>query len=259
MVTTLTPVTVNITFQEMSSGLGQSSTAIFQETYAGVRAALISHASSAADASANASLPVQINSPADGQANMWLSSANARALGFSASTSPDSTISLNTSIMNYTRPPGNPSFYDLKAVAEHEIDEALGLGSGLNLPTNFPRESRPEDLFRYSAPGVRSYDTAASSSYFSIDGGNTLQLSFNQQNDGSDFGDWASSATPHVQDAFGTPGATPNLNVELTALDVIGYNLSSVPEPGTLFLTTAGLAAAGIAARRRRAQLAGPV
>jgi hypothetical protein len=256
MVTTLTPTTVNITFQEMSGGLGSSLTSLSQQTYVAYRAALLSHASSANDTTANASLPVQTNSPADNKPNMWLSTANARALGFSAATSTDSTIGLNTSIMNYTRPPGDPiNKYDLKAVTEHEIDEALGLGSGLNFSTTTPplRQSRPEDLFRYSAPGVRSYDTAAAASYFSIDGGTTIQLAFNQANDGSDFGDWASSATPHVQDAVGTPGATPNLNVELTALDVIGYNLSPVPEPGTLALVGAGLAAAGFVRRRRNA------
>ena len=48
------------------------------------------------------------------------------------------------------------------SLASHEIDEVLGLGSGLNLPPGFPRQPRPQDLFRYSAPGTRSYTTSTS-------------------------------------------------------------------------------------------------
>ena len=69
---------------------------------------------------------------------------------------------------------------------------------------------------------------------------------------GADYGDWASSATPHVQDAFGTPGATADLNVELTALDVIGYSLIAVPEPTTFVLIGVTALAIGRQVRRRR-------
>jgi hypothetical protein len=250
-------ITVNITFGE-GGGLGSSSSAILSIPYTTYRAALVSHATTPNDAIANLSLPVQTNSPADGQSQIYLTTANARALGLIGAGGNDGNVTLNTSIMNFTRPPGNPGKYDLKAVAEHEIDEVLGFGSGLNIPIATPRQSRPQDLFRYSASGVRSYDTAAASSYFSIDGGNTVLLAFNQSGGGADYGDWASSATPHVQDAFGTPGATPNLNTELTNLDVIGYSfVNPVPEPGTLgLLTAAGVAVGGVIRRRRTAAAA---
>jgi len=47
------------------------------------------------------------------------------------------------------------------------------------------------------------------------------------QTKGGDFNDWYSPGTqaPQVQDAVGTPGATPNLGTELTVLDVMGYTL----------------------------------
>lgn len=241
------PITVNINFQE-GGGLGSSSTAITQISYSSVRSALLTHATSTDDLTANATLPIQSTSPVDGNTNLWVTTANARALGFSASASPDSTITLNTSIMNLSRTgPQNPANYDLQSVAQHEIDEALGMGSGLNLPTNFPRLSRPQDLFRYSAPGTRSFTTATGTSYFSIDAGATNLISFHQTADGADFGDWLGGATPHVQDAFGTPGAQPDLNVEVRDLDVIGYTLA--PEPSTMLLA-AGLAVIGL--RRRR-------
>ncbi len=238
-------ITVNIKFQE-GGGLGSSSTWIYQRSYANYRADLVNDASTPDDNTALASLPVQANSPVDGNANLWLSHANLLAIGVNPGATPDGfdgTITLNTSIMNLDRITINPSKYDLMAVASHEIDEVLGLGSGLDLlSSGLDHLSRPEDLFRYSANGVRSYTTSSTAtSYFSIDGGATNLVGFNQSGGGSDYGDWVSSSTPRVQDAYGTPGATPNLGVELVALDVIGYNRAMpAPEPSTL--ASAGLA-----------------
>ena len=86
---------------------------------------------------------------------------------------------------------------------------------------------------------------------------------FNQSSSG-DYSDWATGATNHVQDAFGTPGAQLNLGpIELTALDVIGWNLTAsglaletgvVPEPGSLALLGFGLIA--VAGYRKRSQKA---
>jgi hypothetical protein len=200
-------------------------------------------------------IPTGAVNPVDGSSLIDVTSANLRALGFSVNTGgqPDSIITLNTSLMNLDRTSINPTKYDLMAVASHEIDEALGTGSGLN-----GGNVRPEDLFRYSSPGVRSYTTSsAATSYFSIDGGQTNLVNFNQVGNGSDFGDWATSATHRVQDAFGTPGATPNLGVELTALSAIGYDLNAVPEPASMALMGVGaLTMSVIGLRRRKRQVA---
>ena len=71
--------------------------------------------------------------------------------------------------------------------------------------------------------------------YFSIDR-NTVLAQFDNQNDGGDSGDWQSNplpsgVSPKVQDAFATPGASPALSVELTALDVIGFDRVSSQVP----------------------------
>jgi hypothetical protein len=240
-----TPITVNITYAEMTSGLGQSSTFFGSITYSQYLAALQSHSSGdATDVSALASLPAGPNNPVNGTTGVDVTTANLRALGFNASVTTDSTISVNTSLTNYTGTPFDPSKYDLLAVVEHETDEALGLGSNLDNGST-TGHIRPEDLFRYSAPGTRSYSVSTSATaYFSVNGGTTDLIGFNQTGPpgGADYGDWASSGTPHVQDAFGTPGATPVFGVEGTALDAIGYNfvVSSTPEPSTFLLLTLG-------------------
>lgn len=241
-----TPITVNITYAEMSTGLGQSSTFFETVTYNQYLAALQSHSSgNAVDTSALANLPAGPNNPVNGSTSVDATTANLRALGFNASVPSDSTISLNTSITNYTGKAFDPSEYDLLSVVEHETDEALGLGSNLDTGST-TGAIRPEDLFRYSAPGVRSYTISNSaSSYFSVDGGVTDLIGFNQVGPpgSSDYGDWAGSGTPHVQDAFGTPGATPVFGSdEQTALDAIGYNFSgsATPEPSSFWLLGLG-------------------
>jgi hypothetical protein len=108
---------------------------------------------------------------------------------------------------------------------------------------------------RYSATGVRSYSNSAPSSYFSSGNGQTLKPSYSQSGGGADYADWDSAGTPHVQDAFGTPGAMPNLNMELTALDVIGYTPTGVPEPSPLALAAVG--ALALARRLTAASKAG--
>src|SRR3954468_11931175 len=115
------PINVNIKFQE-GGGLGSSSTAIGQFSYSSYLTRLGLDATTAEDATALASLPNTANNPVDGNPNIWITSANARAVGFvfNPGSGFDGTITLNTSIMNLTRPPGNLANYDMLAVTMHE-------------------------------------------------------------------------------------------------------------------------------------------
>ena len=235
-------VTVSILFKEMNSGLGQSQTYIGSVPYSTYYSALVADSKTTNDVAALPHIPGGALDPANGGANITCALPLFRALGFSAgppSGQPDSTVSLNMSLINPTRTAINPSKYDLQAVVSHEMDEVLGTSSGVG-----QANISPVDLFRYTAAGSRTFTTVGDDAYFSLDGGVTDLVRYNQDSRG-DYGDfWSVSAhsPTRVQDAFGTPGATPDLGAEITILDVIGWDLVrpvSIPAPNFLSVAQA--------------------
>ncbi len=229
------PITVTIQFREITTaGLqGQSSWWYYNISWSQCLAALQSDATTTNDTIALANLPVSANNPVTGTSIIRVKTANLRALGITGLNSGlpggvDGIIGLHTSQMNLSRASIDPGKYDLLSVAEHEIDEILGLASSLDSSAGDPL---PEDLFRYTSAGSRTFTASGDNAYFSIDGTNLLAR-FNQSPSG-DRGDWwtAGAHAPQVQDAFITPGATPNPKVELIALDAIGYDLLPAPQP----------------------------
>src|SRR5262249_4861929 len=134
-----------------------------------------------------------------------------------------------------------------------EINEVISGGSGMDLLNQGDpvtgRVIAPADLFRYSAAGVRSFDTNLSTnSYFSLDGGTTNLVNFNQDAN-RDFGDWKSTpGVPRPQDAFATGNTFESLGVELRRLDVVGFTrvapvaLSITPPASQSFTPNVGQA-----------------
>ena len=268
------PITVKIYFQEMSSGLGQSTTSIYNIGYGTFRSDLATQFASSGNSNqgtALANLPSGPNNPVTGSTGLNVSSADGRALGLNTpgitNGSYDGVIGLNTSI-TFPAQPDNGSKYSLLAVTEHEIDEVLGTGSDVG-GTGFFANPAAEDLYRFAGNSTtRNYTTSGDNAYFSINGGNTDLVQFNQSGGGADYGDWHTSGTPLVQDAVGTPGATPTIlndgGAEQTALNVLGNDFQggqgAVPEPASMTLMGAGaLLLSGYAWRRRKQNAAASV
>ena len=208
------PITVNIAFAGSTNpnDLAFSVAPRDSVPYPQFLTALKASQTSADDATAVGSLPNTTTEPVQNGDNVGISTANEKALGGIAARAPgiDGTVTINFSQMNINRTTIDPNNYDLASTAEHEIDEVLGLGS--NMPD--AGDTWIQDLFRYTPTGQRSYSTNANvQAFFSLDGHTDL-IQFNQDST-ADYGDWASGAVPHVQDAFGTPGqagiADPNI------------------------------------------------
>jgi hypothetical protein len=247
-------ITVAILFQSVGSGLGQSTTGIFDIGYSNFRSAFAAVATQPNQLTALASLPNTANNPFNNTSSLLVTSAEGRNLGFDTpggvNGTFDSVIGLNTSA-TFPPAPNNGSNFGLQAVANHEIDESLGIGGTGSFVggTGFFANPGDLDLYRYQQnSSTRSFTTVGDNAFFSINGGTTDLIQFNQAGGGSDFGDWHTSGTPRVQDAFGTPGANPALGAdEITAFNVIGYQeLAAVPAPQIGFGFPAFLVVGGL-------------
>lgn len=209
-------------------GTGGSSGAAFTTayTYSEIRDALIARTSIAA-----AGLPV--DDPVSEDHVYALTVANALALGLpnrdvdTKLTENDATLAGIITLEGndaYRFDPADPNpatavGVDFVGTAEHEISEILGRTQG-----NFPSELLPNDLYRFTAPGVRGLTPNEPGVYFSIDLGATKLKGFNQQGGDGDLQDWDSE---DLTDAFNaiSDGSTGTFMsaVDFTAMEAIGY------------------------------------
>jgi len=239
------PITIQIRFRYSTTTpdgmtlpmgtLAQTDFVVYQIPWGSYISALRADATSSNDTQANASLPSTALSP-----NVQPASAAGRAVGLNTRPAMfadgsvgqggpyDAIVTLNSAApYQFSRPPAAGNF-DAQRSTEHEVDEAIGLGSRLG---GNGSDVRPQDLFSWSSPGHRSISRSGTR-YFSINGGVTNIVNFNQDSHG-DFGDWLSGGCPqthpYVQNAFGCTGQDSDISAtspEGINLDVIGYDLT---------------------------------
>jgi len=241
------PITIQIRFRyattapdgsRLSQGLvSESDTGLYIMPWNTFISDLRADAGTDNDNVASASLPGSALST-----NIRSGSANGRAVGLNAPPvmfadgtvgqgGPyDGIVTLNSSKPFQFSRPVNGNNFDAQRTTEHEVDEVIGLGSRIGDNSN---ALRPQDLFNWSSAGHRNI-TSSGTRYFSINGGVTNIVGFNQDSDG-DFGDWLSEpcpqAHPYPQNAFSCPGQSSDIagtSPEGINLDVIGYDLVPV-------------------------------
>jgi hypothetical protein len=239
------PITIQIRFRFSTTTpdgmhlpmgtLARTDLVLYRISWSNYISALRADAKSSNDTQANANLPGTALS-----ANIRPSSAGGRAVGLDTPPAMfadgsvgqggpyDAIVTLNSAApFQFSRPP-SPGNFDAQRSIEHEVDEAIGLGSRLGGNGN---DLRPQDLFTWSSPGNRNISTSGTR-YFSIDGGVNNIVNFSQDPDG-DLGDWFSEQCPqthpYVQNAFGCAGQYSDISAtspEGINLDVIGYDLT---------------------------------
>jgi hypothetical protein len=122
------------------------------------------------------------------------------------------------------------------------------------------------DLYRYASPGVPSFNTTAASAYFSINGGNTTIVQFNNIPGNGDMGDFAPACGPstnntdgneyiqNAQNCTGQQEAYTTSSPEFVMEESIGWDATTsgtTPEPAPVILV--GTALVALLFLRRRA------
>lgn len=216
-------------------------------TYAQITNALRAARNSLADSNSVASLPagdpVATNKWWVPRIQVKLLPSLASIAGISANdTINDGSVSFASDVP-FTFSPTNrlvPGKVDFIGVAEHEISEMMGRTFGLNQYNG--GVYLPYDLFRFTNVNARCFDINASGVYFSVNNGTNVVKWFypDYEFTGDDPQDWESSTIPDSYDSVVTDSETLPLSpADLTAMDILGYNLPSFPSPklSTLRLT----------------------
>jgi hypothetical protein len=236
------PITIEIRFRYATTGpdgsplpqgtVSRSDFVIYGIPWSVFINALRADATTDNDNVANASLPGSALST-----TVKPSGANGRAVGLDTPPSMfadghvgnggpyDGIVTLNSADpFQFNRPTGASNF-DAQRSTEHEMDEVMGIVSDADVS-----KLHPQDLFSWSSAGNRNI-ASSGTRYFSINGGVTNIVNFNQDSHG-DLGDWLSGACPqahpYVQNAFacmGQPSDLATTSPEGINLDVIGYDL----------------------------------
>jgi hypothetical protein len=224
----------------------------------------------------NSATPYLDNNGSDNNSNLLLTTANAKALGLGFTPTTigglciggpcDGYIVFSTAFSwDFDRSNGiTAGQIDFTGVAIHEIGHALGFISGVDVIDQNPgfnedayAVATPLDLFRWSsasaAQGVMDFTASTGAKYFVLGGSSVLFATGTSFGDGRQASHWKDNLNLGLMDPTAPVGQLMTVSAnDQNALDVIGWNLTAVPEAGKPALFALGLAVLGIACWRRQ-------
>ena len=190
-------------------------------SYAQLKAALLAHSNSAADASAYANLP---SADISNGAGFLVAAAEAKAWGLVPATGTeldgvvgfDSSTAWNFSTSNLAV----AGEYSFVSVALQELTHALGRSIGLTADAPLT----VLNLFKYASPGDIQTEVGGAA-YFSINGGATNLANFATT---SDYSDWSNTVPNDAFDAFFASGTAYTISAtDITLLNVLGFSVNN--------------------------------
>jgi len=282
------PITVTIAADLAPLGagiIGQASSVILQTGYDTIRNSMVTDSAAEADDGVVAALPTAAQFSAflptgfglDG--NLSATKANLKALGFGGLDgsfgATDATITFSSNFaFDFDASDGvGAGLIDFETVAAHEIGHALGFVSVVDtidalFPTLIPIDVAPRtlDLFRFGAglnpSNLADFTTTARNL---VPGDAAIlddlisELDFSTgafNGDGRQASHWKDNELTGTLMGIMDPTLATGVFVpvgasDLRALDLIGYDIATIPVPAALYLFVSGLVGLGVMARKR--------
>ena len=276
--------TVNINADLANLGnpniIGSTSSLQVQASYNTIRNAMVADGAAAPNGAILNSLPTAaqfsaiVPSGSSLSSNIVLTQANAKALGFNVNFGADATMTFN-SIFNFDYDRSNgitPGATDFETVAAHEIGHALGFISVVDAADTGATTLalRPLDLFRFQN-NVAGRDPSTATEFnlfprFLVPGNDAITDDIANEfrmstgvnlGDGRQASHWKSDELTGVYIGIMDPTLASDTielitDADLRAMDLIGYNLVAVPEPGTIALCAGTLLVGAYGWRRHQ-------